>query len=152
MNLGLSLTGRGQIGQAAGGVAQGMQGMANLYGGQANLYNQAAAQGWAGFGNAINSGLGMYGNMQMQQKYLDAVNNAGYGTAGSFAPGTQTGALGTNGAWASNAGYNWSQPPVTSDVNLGISGNTGLGQMGLSGYNPNSFSLGSLNTTPPAWE
>ena len=99
-NLGLSLTGRGQIGQAAQGVAGGLQGMANLYGGQANLFNQAAAQGWNNFGNAINSGIGQWGNMMMQQKWLDAMSQrqglvpglarpqAPYPTASSVAPQT----------------------------------------------------------------
>lgn len=93
MNLGLSLTGRGQIGQAAGGVAQGMQGMANLYGGQANLYNQGAAQGWSNFGNAINSGLGMYGNMQMQQQYINALNGINNPSAWATTPLPQSESL-----------------------------------------------------------
>ena len=52
-NLGLTLTGRGQIGQAAQGVQGGLQGMANMYGNQANQYNAAAQQGWANFGQGL---------------------------------------------------------------------------------------------------
>lgn len=52
-NLGLTLTGRGQIERAAQGVGQGLQGMANLYGNQANQYNQAAQAGWTNFGTGL---------------------------------------------------------------------------------------------------
>ena len=59
-NLGLSLTGRGQIQNSANNVAGSMQGMANLYGNQANLYNnasmasgQAVGQGIQGMGRAF---------------------------------------------------------------------------------------------------
>lgn len=44
-NLGLTLTGRGQIQQAAQGVSGGLQNLSNFYGQQAGLYNQAAQQG-----------------------------------------------------------------------------------------------------------
>lgn len=53
-NLGLTLTGKGQIQSAANGVGQGMQGMANLYGQQAGMYGNAAQQGW----NNAAGGLG----------------------------------------------------------------------------------------------
>jgi hypothetical protein len=52
-NLGMQLTGRGQIQQAGQGYAGGMQNLANLYGQQAGMYNQAAAQGWQGFGQNL---------------------------------------------------------------------------------------------------
>lgn len=60
-NLGLTLTGRGQIGQAAQGVQGGMQNLSNFYGGQAGLYNQAAGQGWQDFGQGLQSLAQMYG-------------------------------------------------------------------------------------------
>ena len=52
-NLGLTLTGRGQIERAAQGVSSGLQGLGNFYGNQANLYNAAAQQGWANFGQGL---------------------------------------------------------------------------------------------------
>lgn len=75
-NLGLTLTGRGQIGQAANGVAQGMQGMTNLYGNRANLYNGAAAQGWQNFGTGLNGIAGMLqqGNMPSQEQPTATTN------------------------------------------------------------------------------
>ena len=60
-NLGLTLTGRGQIERAAQGVGQGLQGMANLYGNQANQYNQAAQAGWANFGKGLSGLAGAFG-------------------------------------------------------------------------------------------
>lgn len=60
-NLGLTLTGRGQIERAAQGVGQGLQGMANLYGNQANQYNQAAQAGWANFGQGLSGLAGAFG-------------------------------------------------------------------------------------------
>lgn len=60
-NLGLTLTGRGQIGQAAQGVSGGLQGMTNLYANQANLYNQAAQAGWANFGQGLSGLAGAFG-------------------------------------------------------------------------------------------
>lgn len=61
-NLGMELTGRGQIGQAGQAYMGGMQNMANLYGQQAGLYNQAAAQGWQSFGqNLGNLGYSLQG-------------------------------------------------------------------------------------------
>lgn len=71
-NLGLTLTGRGQIGQAAQGVEGGLQGMANLYGNQSNMYNQAAQQGWAGFGQ----GLSGIANMLGRDSSAETVDNA----------------------------------------------------------------------------
>ena len=53
-NLGLTLANKNQIQNAATGVGQGMQGLTNLYGQQAGMYNQAAAQGWQGFGQNMN--------------------------------------------------------------------------------------------------
>ena len=65
-NLGLTLTGRGQIGQAAQGVSGGLQNLSNFYGQQAGLNNQAAQQGWANFGQGLSNiayGLGQkFGN------------------------------------------------------------------------------------------
>jgi hypothetical protein len=52
-NLGLSLTGRGQMQQAGQGYAGGMQNLANLYGQQAGMYNQGAQMGWHGFGQNL---------------------------------------------------------------------------------------------------
>lgn len=60
--LGLDLTGRGQIGQAAQGVSGGMQNMANVYGQQAALNNQAAAQGWQNFSTGLSGLAQMYGS------------------------------------------------------------------------------------------
>lgn len=94
--LGLDLTGRGQIGQAAQGVQGGLQGMANYYGQQAGMYNQAASQGWQNFGQGLTGLANMYGQMQQPTP------QAQYGgpTASNIAGG-QTGAFGTGGAWAS---------------------------------------------------
>lgn len=64
-NLGLTLTGRGQIERAAQGVSGGLQGLGNFYGNQANLYNAAAQQGWANFGQGLQGiayGLGRENN------------------------------------------------------------------------------------------
>lgn len=66
-NLGLSLTGRGQIQNAATGVMGGIQNMANLYGQQAGMYNQAAAQGWGNFGQGLRDMANMYGQNQFNQ-------------------------------------------------------------------------------------
>lgn len=82
-NLGLALTGRGQIQQAAQGVSGGMQGLGNFYGQQAALYNQAAAQGWQNFGQGL-SGLAQYWAMNQQPQQVPmpqaqvqmALNNA----------------------------------------------------------------------------
>lgn len=75
-NLGLTLTGRGQIGQAANGVGVGMQGMTNLWGNRANLYNGAAAQGWQNFGTGLNGIAGMLqqGNMPSQEQPTATTN------------------------------------------------------------------------------
>ena len=86
MNLGMQLTGRGQIGQAAQGVAGGLQGMANLYGGQANLYNQAAAQGWGNFAQGIGGMANLYSQNQMFNRFMDRAypqqTSPGYGFGG----------------------------------------------------------------------
>lgn len=66
-NLGLTLTGRGQLGQAAQGVQGGLQGMANLYGNQANLYNQAAQAGWSNFGTGLQNIAYTLGNRNNPQ-------------------------------------------------------------------------------------
>lgn len=68
-NLGLNLTGRGQIERAAGSLSGGMQNMANLYGGQAGMYNQAAQQGWQGFGQGLgNLAYSLQGMNQPNQR------------------------------------------------------------------------------------
>ena len=69
-NLGLTLTGRGQIGQAAQGVQGGLQGMANMYGNHASQYNAAAQQGWANFGQGLQGiayGLGRMGKQNQPE-------------------------------------------------------------------------------------
>src|ERR1035437_8012747 len=58
-NLGLTLTGRGQIQSAANGVGQGMQNLSNIYGQQAGMYNSAANQGWNNFGQGMNGLAGI---------------------------------------------------------------------------------------------
>lgn len=66
-NLGLGLTGRGQIQQGAQNLMGGYQNMSGLYGGQANLYNQAAQQGWQGFNQGLGNlgySLGQFGTTQ----------------------------------------------------------------------------------------
>jgi len=101
-NLGLTLTGRNQIGQSARDLMGGYQNMAGLYGGQANMYNQAAAQGWQGFGQGLGnlgyslqnqnkpnwSPLAYYFN-QRQQPVVVAPNPTPYG--GSTAGGSFNG-------------------------------------------------------------
>lgn len=68
-NLGLDLTGRGQTERAAGSLSGGMQNMANLYGGQAGMYNQAAQQGWQGFGQGLgNLAYSLQGMNQPSQR------------------------------------------------------------------------------------
>lgn len=97
-NLGITLTGRGQIERAAQGVGQGLQGMANLYGNQANQYNQAAQAGWTNFGTGL--------------------QNIAYALAADDAPTTQT-----NTHWGAedqqpipeanlNRDYSYLNPPV----------------------------------------
>ena len=69
-NLGLTLTGRGQIERAAQGVSGGLQGLGNVYGNQANLYNAAAQQGWANFGQGLQGiayGLGRMGKQNQPE-------------------------------------------------------------------------------------
>jgi len=69
-NLGLTLTGRGQIERAAQGVSGGLQGLGNVYGNQANLYNAAALQGWANFGQGLQGiayGLGRMGKQNQPE-------------------------------------------------------------------------------------
>jgi hypothetical protein len=61
-NLGLTLTGRNQIGQAAQGVGVGMRGMTDLYGGMAKSYNDAAKESWGGFGENLGALGGMIQN------------------------------------------------------------------------------------------
>ena len=67
-NLGLTLTNKNMIPNAAGNVMGGYQNMAGFYGQQAGMYNQAAAQGWQNAGQ----GLGDLGyalqNMNWPQK------------------------------------------------------------------------------------
>lgn len=92
-NLGLTLTGRGQIGQAAQGVGQGMQGMSNLYGQQAALFNQAAAQGYQNFGQGLQgmanmAGRGyfdnLFGTKQEDKNAIPAYNNTSDGSIASM--------------------------------------------------------------------
>lgn len=100
-NLGLDLTGRGQTERAAGALSGGMQNMANLYGSQAALYNQAAQQGWQGFGQGL-------GNLAYS---LQRMNQP-------VAPYSITGTPGVG----SNFGNNWGNPvPLapTSTMPLG---------------------------------
>lgn len=67
-NLGLTLTGRGQIGAAAQGLSGGMQNMAALYGNQADLYNRAAQQGWQNAGQSLQGLASYYGQKQLAAK------------------------------------------------------------------------------------
>lgn len=86
-NLGLTLTGRGQLGQAAQGVEGGLQGLGNYYGNQANLYNAAAQQGWANFGQGLQGiayGLGRMG--KQNQPELSNANEPIAPTVGSIEP------------------------------------------------------------------
>lgn len=74
-NLGMQLTGRGQIQQAGGAYMGGMQNLSNLYGQQAGMYNQAAAQGWQGFGqNLGNLGYALQGMNQPYQAPMVTTN------------------------------------------------------------------------------
>ena len=83
-NLGLSLTGRGQIGGSANGVASGMQGMSNLFGSQAGMWGGAAQQGWGNF----STGLGELGNMLSKTNKVkpDSVQVDGGGGSPGSAP------------------------------------------------------------------
>ena len=65
-NLGLTLTGKGQIQNAAQGVMGGYQGLGNMYGNWGNMYNQAAAQGWQNFGQNLGNWGSQYGMNQPQ--------------------------------------------------------------------------------------
>ncbi len=90
-NLGMALTGRGQIQQAGNQYAGGMQNLANLYGQQAGMYNQAAQGGWGAFGqNLGNLGYALQGLNKPQ-------------------PYSVTGAPGS----PSNFGNNWGNPMPT---------------------------------------
>ena len=107
-NLGLSLTGRGQIQNAASGVMGGMQNMANLYGNQASMYNQAAGQGYAGFGQGLQSMANAYGQYQWNQQRQQ--------------PGTQPGTQG-------------GQAPLYSGMGWGTDTSSGIGAaQGAQGY------------------
>ncbi len=101
-NLGLSLTGRGQIQNAASGVMGGMQNMANLYGQQAGMYNQAAGQGYAGFGQGLQSMANAYGRYQYNQPQ-GAPAYDGMGYAGN--PGSGVGAQQGMAGYYEGGGY-----------------------------------------------
>ena len=77
-NLGMALTGRGQIQQAGGAYMGGMQNLANLYGQQAGMYGQAAAQGWQNFGTNLGN-LGYALQSQNQPQPFGITGNPNYG-------------------------------------------------------------------------
>lgn len=83
-NLGLSLTGRGQIQNAATGVMGGMQNMSNLYGQQAGMYNQAAAQGWQNFGQGLQGMANQYGQNQWNQQRQQQQAPQAFSPAGTY--------------------------------------------------------------------
>lgn len=99
-NLGMQLTGRGQIGQAAQGVSGGMANLGNFYGQQAGLYNQAAAQGWQNFGQGLQGLANMYGQGmfnsqppmtygQFQSAFQNAATGVPTGTSGYLPPSNE---------------------------------------------------------------
>lgn len=92
----MSLTGRGQIERAAGSLSGGMQNMANLYGSQAGMYNQAAQQGWQGFGQGLgNLAYSLQGmNQPTQPLSYGAFQNA-YSNANMALPAGSGGMLPT---------------------------------------------------------
>jgi len=95
MNLGLSLTGRGQIQNAAAGVGNSMQGMANVYGQQAGMYGNAAMMAGQGVANSMNQfsqGMGQYNMMN----YLRGMNTP-------------------QGSGWNSGGWDYSSPTTTSD-------------------------------------
>ena len=77
-NLGMALTGRGQIQQAGGAYMGGMQNLANLYGQQAGMYGQASAQGWQNFGTNLGN-LGYALQSQNQPQPFGITGNPNYG-------------------------------------------------------------------------
>lgn len=86
----------GQAGQAAfNNIGQAGQMNANAQGNAAQAAAAARASGYAGVGNAINSGIGQYTNYTQQQQFLSQMNGAnspppsvgayeGYGGAGGL--------------------------------------------------------------------
>lgn len=83
-NLGLQLTGRGDIQHAAGGLEGGMQNLSNFYGNQAGLFGGAAQNSWQNFGAGL-AGLGSaiqdYRNAPQAPPYMTNVG-MGMNTSG----------------------------------------------------------------------
>lgn len=77
-NLGMALTGRGQIQQAGGAYMGGMQNLANLYGQQAGMYGQASAQGWQNFGTNLGN-LGYALQSMNRPQPFSITGNPNYG-------------------------------------------------------------------------